>query len=81
VNSKDEKNNTPLHYATSRGLQHIVRTLIAHGADMDAKNIEGITQKKKKNSLFLKLFYLGRTPYVVSHASMQYFWKEYLLPS
>jgi ankyrin repeat protein len=55
VNSKDEKNNTPLHYATSRGLQHIARTLIAHGADMDAKNIEGITNKKKKKKKKLYL--------------------------
>ena len=45
VNTKDEEESTPLHYAASQGFAHeeIAELLIDKGADVNAKNNKGIT--------------------------------------
>ncbi|MHC4556586.1 MAG: ankyrin repeat domain-containing protein [Planctomycetota bacterium] len=43
VNSKDERQSTPLHYAAGAGRKDVVELLIANGADVNAKDTDGNT--------------------------------------
>jgi ankyrin repeat protein len=43
VNAKSDDGWTPLHLAAARGHKEIVEQLIAKGADVNAKTINGIT--------------------------------------
>jgi ankyrin repeat protein len=43
VNSKDENDNTPLHYAAMKNLPTCVQTLVAHGAYLFVENMEHST--------------------------------------
>ena len=44
MNVKDENGMTPLHYAINKKMEKVVKLLIAHGADVSAKNNKGETQ-------------------------------------
>jgi serine/threonine protein kinase len=43
VNAKDERDNTPLHFAASNGYIEVVKLLIENGAYVNAKNKNGST--------------------------------------
>ncbi|GMB07454.1 ankyrin repeat domain-containing protein [Thermolongibacillus altinsuensis] len=43
VKEKDAQGNTPLHYASEKGLRELVRLLVENGADVNATNKEGDT--------------------------------------
>ena len=43
VNATDYYNNAPLHYATDKNSSDVVKTLLDHGADVDARGQLGIT--------------------------------------
>ena len=43
MNAKDEDGESPLQYAIGNGHKEIVELLIAKGADVNAKSVEGFT--------------------------------------
>lgn len=43
MNARDDLGNTALHYAAKSGLRKCLEYLVAHDADLYAKNMEGDT--------------------------------------
>lgn len=60
VNYQDENGNTPLHLATTNGHKKLVEELINHGANVNAKNLDGETAlfgAARGGIIFLKYLY------------------------
>src|SRR6266700_1255295 len=43
VNQRSENNDTLLHLAASNGYEEIAKLLLAHGADLNAQDLQGYT--------------------------------------
>ena len=64
-----EENLTPLHDAVSNGFVDVVRLLVSHGADIKAKNSQGLTPSEVAVSGEL-LSALEETPVMMSESQV-----------
>jgi ankyrin repeat protein len=49
ISSKDDKGRTPLHLAVEEDQEHVAKWLLAHGADINAKDNNGTYTDEKRN--------------------------------
>jgi uncharacterized protein len=59
----DAAGYTALHLAVLRGLPQLVKSLVAHGADVNARVVKGTPVRKSSQDYVLAAAWIGATPY------------------